>query len=60
MRNLILKAYTWNQARKGEEGQTVIEYALIVAVVSIVLAALIAGMGTGLIGRVETAVEAAF
>ena len=37
MRNLMLKAAAWKQARQPrEEGQTVIEYALIVAVVSIV------------------------
>jgi Flp pilus assembly pilin Flp len=42
MRDLMLKAAAWKQTRQPrEEGQTVIEYALIVAAVSI---ALIGGM----------------
>jgi Flp pilus assembly pilin Flp len=52
MRNLTLKMATWAQARRvtaREEGQTVIEYALVVALVSIVLAGLLVGFGTAII-----------
>jgi len=46
MRNLSIKALAWAQNRRSqEEGQTVIEYALVVAAVSIVLIVLMAGFG---------------
>jgi Flp pilus assembly pilin Flp len=63
MRNLALHAYTWAQARKPrfarEEGQGVIEYALVVALVSVVLAALLVGFGTGLINSAKDKVDTA-
>ena len=37
MRNLMWKAMAWRESRRAEDGQTVIEYALVVAAVSIVL-----------------------
>jgi Flp pilus assembly pilin Flp len=55
MRNLLLKAYSRRMAR--EEGQTVIEYALVVALVSIVLAAALVGFGNDIIDAAQTAVE---
>jgi Flp pilus assembly pilin Flp len=50
MRSLTIKTYTWLQARHNrEEGQTVIEYALVVALVSIVLIGILVGFGTDII-----------
>ena len=53
MKNLMLKAAAWKQARplelRDEEGQTVIEYALVVALVSVVVAVLLAGFGTNIV-----------
>jgi Flp pilus assembly pilin Flp len=52
MKTLSLKVVTWAQARRAtahESGQTVIEYALVVALVSIVLAGLLVGFGTAII-----------
>lgn len=57
MRNLMLKAAAWKQAHQPrEEGQTVIEYALIVAVVSIALIALMAGFGSSLVSAAASKV----
>ena len=59
MRNLALKAYTWAKVRNtNEEGQTVIEYALVTAVVSIALIALMAGFGTGIISDINSKLDA--
>ena len=62
MRNLMLKAVAWKQARplevKDEEGQTVIEYALIVAVISVALIILITGMGSSLVTAAKSKVAA--
>ena len=51
MKNLMLSASAWAQTRRQprEEGQTVIEYALVSAVVSIALIILMADFGKGLI-----------
>lgn len=58
MRSLMLKAAAWNQARgPREEGQTVIEYALIVAAVSIVLMAALLGFGQQAITWAQGAVD---
>lgn len=57
MRNLMLKAAAWGQARgPREEGQTLIEYALVVAVVSIALATLMIGFGTDIIADAKSKV----
>ena len=59
MRNLMLKGLVWAKARQGrEEGQTVIEYALVVALVSIVIIALLVGLGNGIIESAQDAVDA--
>lgn len=60
MQNLALKAFAWAQTRRQprEEGQTVIEYALVVAVVSIALAALMVGFGTSIINDAKTKILA--
>lgn len=58
MRNLALKAYTWAYARKTrDEGQTVVEYAGIVAFVSIVLIAAILVIGDDFVDAAKTAVD---
>ena len=61
MRNLMLKAVAWKQARplelKDEEGQTVVEYALVIAVVSVVLIITVLGFGTAAVARAKTAVD---
>ena len=58
MQNLALKAFAWAQTRRQprEEGQTVIEYALIVAVVSIALIAIMVGFGSDLVQGAKDAV----
>ena len=60
MTKLLTKAYTWVEARRNhndEEGQTVIEYALVVALVSIVLATTLIGFGNDIIGAAQDAVS---
>jgi Flp pilus assembly pilin Flp len=37
MRNLSLKAISWAQSRKREEGQGIVEYALVLAVISLIV-----------------------
>lgn len=56
MQELIRKAVAWAQARQPEGGQGVIEYALIIGLVSIVLAGVLAAAGTGWINAVTTEV----
>ena len=58
MRTLMLKTAAWQQAHDQEEGQTVIEYALIIAVVSVVLIATVLGFGSAAVARAKTAVDA--
>ena len=59
MQNLIIKAAAWKQSRTPrEEGQTVIEYALVIAVVSVVLIITVLGFGTAAVARAKTAVDA--
>lgn len=60
MQNLALKAYAWAQTRRQprEEGQTVIEYALVVAVVSVALIALMAGFGDDLVSGAKAKIDA--
>ncbi len=59
MRNLSIKALAWAQNRRSqEEGQTVIEYALVVAAVSIVLIVLMAGFGSSLVTSAAAKVAA--
>jgi Flp pilus assembly pilin Flp len=61
MRSLTIKAYTWLQARHNrEEGQTVIEYALVVALVSVVLILALVTFGTEIIVDAKNAVADAF
>ncbi len=48
MRNVAIKAASWAQTRRAhqeEEGQTVIEYALVVGLVSLVLIFALIGFG---------------
>jgi len=53
MRNLILKTAAWRQTH-GEEGQGVIEYGLVVALVSLALALLLFGLGEDVMTAVGT------
>lgn len=58
MRDFMLKLYTRAEAHmRREEGQGVIEYALVVGLVSIVLAGVLAAAGTGWIGAVTDVVN---
>lgn len=57
MRNLMWKAMAWREARRAEEGQTVIEYALVVAAVSIVLIVGLWTFGDGVISEAQTRVD---
>ena len=57
MRNLTLKAYTWAQTRRqAEEGQTVIEYALVAAVISVALIIAAGAFGTSVVTAAVTKV----
>ena len=56
MRNLILKTAAWRQAY-SEEGQGVVEYGLVVALVSLVLVLALATMGGTVITAVGTAIS---
>lgn len=59
MRNLMWKAMAWREARRAEEGQTVIEYALVVALVSLIIIGTLATVGgnaiTSVGGKITTA-----
>jgi len=50
MRNLSIKALAWAQNRRSqEEGQTVIEYALVAAVISVALIIAAGAFGTSVV-----------
>ncbi|NJD66575.1 MAG: Flp family type IVb pilin [Chloroflexi bacterium] len=56
----MLKAAAWQQARQPrEEGQTVVEYALVVALVSLVIIGVLATVGKGAINAVGDEIDAA-
>lgn len=57
MRNLMLKAMAWREARRAEEGQTVIEYALVVAAISIVLIGGLLTFGDDIIDAAQAEVD---
>ena len=63
MQNLINKAFAWTAARpielRDEEGQTVVEYALVVGLISMVLIVALLGFGNSIITAMQTAVDAA-
>jgi len=56
--NLINRLVAWKEARE-EEGQTLVEYALIIALVSIALVAALSLLATS-IGNVFSNIEAKF
>ena len=65
MRNLMIKAAAWHQSRpvelsqlRREEGQTVVEYALVVGLISIVLIVTLGTLGSGIITKVQAKVTA--
>ena len=65
MRNLILSTMAWGQTRRKrdllrgpEEGQTVIEYALVVAAISIALIAGLLLFGNSVISKAQSKVNA--
>ncbi len=54
MRNLMVKAVAWKQAHQArEEGQTVVEYALVIGLVSLVIIGALATAGTGWITSIS-------
>lgn len=57
MHNVITKLYIWARAHQPESGQGVIEYALIIGLVSIVLAVALAAAGGEWIGAVTQEVS---
>ena len=60
MRNLTIKAASWLQARQPrEEGQGVIEYGLVVALVSLVIISVLATVGTTAINTVGSKITTA-
>jgi len=60
MRNLMVKAVAWKQAHVArEEGQTVVEYALVVGLISIVLIGLLVGFGTNIVNAMQDLVDTA-
>ena len=53
----MIKAVAWAQARQNqEEGQTFIEYALVIALVSVVLGVALLGFGQDIIAFAQTTV----
>ena len=61
MRNLTLKAYTWAQTRRqAEEGQTIIEYGLVIAVISVIVIVAMFTAVNGGVTSVATAISGAF
>ena len=61
MRNLMIKAAAWQQSKslKREEGQTVVEYALVVGLVSVVIIAALVLAGKTWITTIATNVTTA-
>jgi Flp pilus assembly pilin Flp len=60
LRNLMIKAASWAQAHKSrEEGQGVVEYALVIGGVSVILIGVLSVAGTGWINSVTAEVTAA-
>ena len=64
MRHLALTWISWKQARPGEpsqpcnaEGQTVVEYALVVGLVSIVIILALGVLGEGIVTKLATKVN---
>jgi pilus assembly protein Flp/PilA len=53
----ILMAYV-RSALKREEGQALVEYALILALVSVVAIAVLGALGTNIIARLQEVVDA--
>ncbi len=59
MRNLIVRSVSWAQARQArEEGQTVIEYALVAAVISVALIIAAGAFGTDVVSAAVDVVSA--
>jgi pilus assembly protein Flp/PilA len=51
MNNVLLKLYAISQALKNnEEGQDMVEYALVVALIALAATTAISGVGTALVG----------
>ena len=60
MRNLMIKAAAWKQSQTPrEEGQTVVEYALVVGLVSVVIIGVLALAADGWIDQVTALVNTA-
>ena len=51
MKNMLLKLYAMSQAlRNNEEGQDMVEYALVVALIALAATTAISGVGTAIVG----------
>jgi pilus assembly protein Flp/PilA len=50
----MIRLSTWLDAMRREEGQTLVEYALIIALVSVAVTALLTALGTGIGGIFTT------
>ena len=60
MRNLMVKAIAWKQAHTArEEGQTAVEYALVIGVVSIAIVGVLFTAASGWIGTITTEITTA-
>ena len=58
MNDLLLRLLARFQAAQAEEGQTMVEYGLILALVSVVAIAVLRTVGTGVIGTFTSAAGA--
>ena len=60
MRNLMVKAIAWKQAHEArEEGQTAVEYALVIGVVSLAIVGVLFTAGSGWIASISSKVTTA-
>ena len=58
MRNLSIKALSWAQSRRNQEGgQTIIEYGLVIAVISIIVIAALFTAVDGGVTSVATSIK---
>ena len=58
MRDLLVQLAARFQAAQAEEGQTMVEYGLILALVSVVAITILGSVGTGVIGTFTSAAGA--
>jgi pilus assembly protein Flp/PilA len=54
MKNLVLKAYVWMQIWRDQEGQDLIEYSLVAALIAFAAVAGMSGLATKINGAFST------